>query len=374
MAIGELHDSIEWPLLQPATRRDVSTMDKAITIKEYHEIPKWDLFIQQHPKGSIFHSSAMQRCELQARNRVPFAIGALDAQGELCALLAAVKVETLDWVHTPMLSRSIFYAEPLFLNTSDGREGIQQLIREHDECMQKQVLFAEVRPTFPAEKISFDPLKACGYERRGYLNYELRIDSNESEIFGRLSAQRRNNVRSAIRKGVEVREIECGPGIEILYALLVTSHANSKTPLVHKSFFEAAGSHLPKKSMRILIAYHDDAPFAGGCFLSFKNRVICWYAGTKRVPGIAGTSLVFWEAIRLYAALGFEIFDLAGAGWEGEEYGPGKFKSKFGGDLIHNDRYRKVYSPLKMRIAEAAFARFRQWIAPTTSHEKNQGS
>ncbi|HUP81933.1 MAG TPA: hypothetical protein VM260_25500, partial [Pirellula sp.] len=219
-------------------------MDKAITIKEYKEIPDWDKFIQQHPKGSIFHTSAMQRCELEAKNRVPCAMGALDAQGQLCALLASVKVETLDWVHTQLSSRSIHYAEPLFLNTSEGHDGILQLIRKHDDLMQKQVLFAEVRPNFSPDDDFFDPLSACGYERLGYLNYELRIDSEESEIFSRLSASRRNNVRSAVRKGVEVREVQFGPGIEILYDLLATSHANSKTPLVHKSFFQAAGSQL----------------------------------------------------------------------------------------------------------------------------------
>jgi serine/alanine adding enzyme len=374
MAIGEIHHSVEWPMVHSATDPDHSIVDKFITIKEYSEIPDWDKFVQQHPKGSIFHTSAMQRSESQTKNRFPFAIGALDSQGNLCALLAAVKIETLDWVHTQLSSRSVFYSEPLFLNSSEGRQGIQQLIRKHDDFMRSQVLFAEVRPTFSTDQDSFDPLAACGYERLGYLNYELRIDLKESEIFSCLSAKRRNNVRSASRKGVEVREVEFETGIDILYHLLTISHANSKTPLVHKDFFKAAYSHLPEKSMRILIAYYQNTPLAGGCFLSFKNRVICWFAGTRRVPGIAGTSMVFWEAIRLYAALGFEIFDLAGAGWEGEEYGPGKFKSKFGGELIHCDRYRKVYSPLKKRLAEAAFAKLRQWIAPSSSQDKNLGS
>jgi lipid II:glycine glycyltransferase (peptidoglycan interpeptide bridge formation enzyme) len=150
----------------------------------------------------------------------------------------------------------------------------------------------------------------------------------------------------------------------LLYDLLSESYARSKLPLAHKSFFEAAVEQLPNASCRILIAYYQGAPIAGGCFLAYKNRVTCWYVGTKRIPGIAATSLVFWEAIKLYSSLGYEIFDFAGGGWEGEAYGPGKFKSKFGGETIHTGRYRKIFAPHRLRIAEMLFKTFRACIAP----------
>jgi len=351
-----------------ASSSDTTLPKSNLIVKEYRDIPEWDSFVAEHPKGSIFHSAAMQRCEAIAKKREPFAIGALDSNGKLCAVLATVLVSTFSLISSQMTSRSVFYAEPIYLDTEDGYLGMVQLIRRHDEFMKSRTLFAEVRPLFVSSKAeTMSPLEACGYQRMGYLNYELRLDSSEAELFQRLSGKRRNNVRSTCRKGVTTIELDSPQGISILYDLLRESHSNSRIPLVHRSFLEAACRELPQGSVRILVAYHLGVPIAGGCFLSFKNRVICWYAGTKRLPGIAATSLVFWEAIKLYSSLGFEVFDLAGAGWEGEDYGPGKFKSKFGGEAIHSDRYRKIYAPIKMHLAEVLFKSFRQWISPSAS-------
>jgi lipid II:glycine glycyltransferase (peptidoglycan interpeptide bridge formation enzyme) len=75
-------------------------------------------------------------------------------------------------------------------------------------------------------------------------------------------------------------------------------------------------------------------------------------------------SRVFWEAIRQFAREGFEIFDFAGGGWEGEEYGPGRFKSKFGGQQSNYGRYRKIYAPWKLKTAQSVYETVREYIAP----------
>ena len=345
----------------------------AFVIKKHDEIPAWESFVQNHPKGSIYHSSVMQRCESFAKNREPYAYGALDSQGNLCALLATVRVNTLSICSSQLSSRSIFQAEPIYLDTAAGIQGVMQLIQKHDHYMRRQTLFAEVRPLFVPPNPAFDPLVACGYQKLGYTNYELSLDASEKELFDRIGAKRRNNVRASTKKGVTVFEDNSMEGLNTLYDLLEISHARSKIPLAHKSLLQAAILELPKDSFKILIARYKGEPISGGGFLAFKNRVICWYAGTKRIPGIAGTTMVFWQAIRQYASLGYEIFDFAGAGWQGEEYGPGRFKSKFGGRLVCCDRYRKVYAPKKMQVAEAIFHRVRQWIAPRSQRGKHYG-
>ncbi len=71
-------------------------------------------------------------------------------------------------------------------------------------------------------------------------------------------------------------------------------------------------------------------------------------------------ALVFWEAIKQFSNEGYSVFDLAGAGWEGEQYGPGKFKSKFGGKETNFGRYRKVYSPWKLIAANTAYKLIRR--------------
>lgn len=344
--------------------------DAAICIKSYQELPLWDEFVESHPHGSIFHSSAMIRAEESTKQHAPYAIGAVDSNGTICAILVAVKVSTLDGLGSQLSTRSLMYAEPISLDSDIGRRGIHSLIQQHDEDMFRKALFSEVRPNF-SNSIVANSLLQCGYERCGYLNYELAINRSETDLFRNMSPKRRNNVRSAIRRGVSVKELELPDGIELLYRLISTSYKRSKVPLANSSLFYSVANHLDADRVRLLVAYYDGVPVSAACFLAYKNRVVCWYAGTLRISGVHSMALVFWEAIKRFSHEGYSVFDLAGAGWEGEDYGPGKFKSKFGGTETNHGRYRKVYSPWKLIAANTAYQLIRRWdLYPGTSSLK----
>ncbi|MBX3421917.1 MAG: GNAT family N-acetyltransferase [Pirellulaceae bacterium] len=334
-----------------------------LTIRDYREIPEWDEFVRRHPKGSALHTGAMIRSHEATKKHIPYAIGALDSTGKLCALLVAVRVTTGAHAASTMATRSIQFAEPIYLEEANGHLGVRLLIAQHDAYMASRALFAEVRPLFDVSA-GQDPLVDCGYQKLGYVNYELPLCSCEDELFRRLGGKRRNNVRSAQRKGVEVREQNTPQGIAEFYALVCASYARSKLPVVDCSLFEAASKEFLAQHWRIYTAYFEGRAVSSGCFLAFKNRVICWYAGTLRIPGVPAMSCLFWHAMRTFAAEGYEVFDLAGGGWEGESYGPGQFKSKFGGQQTNFGRYRKVYSPWKMKVANAIYQRVRDFLAP----------
>jgi lipid II:glycine glycyltransferase (peptidoglycan interpeptide bridge formation enzyme) len=152
----------------------------------------------------------------------------------------------------------------------------------------------------------------------------------------------------------------------VIHSLLAESYAHAKIPLVDRSLFQSAATNFCRSRLRVMVAKYMDSPVAVGCFLLYKKRVVCWYAGTKRIPGIPATSQIFWEAIRQFSQEGFEVFDFAGGGWEGEAYGPGRFKAKFGGEQTNYGRYRKIYAPRMMKAAESVYSRIRDFYAPRT--------
>jgi lipid II:glycine glycyltransferase (peptidoglycan interpeptide bridge formation enzyme) len=82
-------------------------------------------------------------------------------------------------------------------------------------------------------------------------------------------------------------------------------------------------------------------------------------------------SAIFWEAIRLFSHQGIELLDFAGGGWEGEQYGPGRFKAKFGGQQTNFGRYRKIYAPWTMKAAESVYEKVRDFIAPRSQRSNN---
>ncbi len=333
------------------------------SIKPYHDIPCWDDFVAAHAKGSFYHTTAMIRCHLETKQHVPYAYGALDSQGELCALLVAVRVSTMTGFASSIASRSIMYAEPLARNDQAGLHGVRTLLDQHDRDMNRNTLFAEVRPIFDCQEIH-DTFQACGYQRLGYINYEISLGGTDAELFQQMSPKRRQNVRSAIRKGITVKAVDFESGLSDFYKLVSESYRRSKVPAVDISLFQSVAHQFPPAARRLYIAYFEGLPVSTGCFLAYKNRVLCWYAGTHRLPGVYSMPLLSWEAIRQYSREGYATLDLAGGGWEGEDYGVGKFKEKFGGERTNHGRYRKIYSPWKLKAAAAAYGVLRGWVSP----------
>ncbi len=329
----------------------------------FDQLPKWDSFVASHSKGTVFHTSAMIRTMASTKRHAPFAHAAVDQQGNICAMLVAVKISTLGRWADPIAARSIFYAEPICLETPNGLEGVALLLQHHDSHMRRRTLFAEVRPFFE-HFAEIDPLVVEKYEKLGYLNFELLLNQTEERLFEGLDPKCRNNVRSSMRRGLVVREVTPISGLDRFYAMVSESYSGSKVPLADRSLFESAFREMPPPICRLFIAEYEGNVAAAACFLAYKGRVVYWYAGAKRIKGIAAMTLILWEAIMTYSIEGYEVFDFAGAGWEGEDYGPGKFKAKFGGTLTKFGRYRKVYSPWKLKCATSVYQIIRGWIAP----------
>ena len=334
-----------------------------LAIKGFDEVADWDSYVERHAKGTIFHSTSLIRTMAATKRHQPFAYAAIDKNQEICAILVAVKISTLGTWADPIAARSILYAEPIYSDTIQGICGIGELIMKHDEYMRCRTLFAEVRPFFAPPEIE-DPLLEHEYELLEYRNYELNLQKPQETLFSQLDSKCRNSIRSSMRRGLAVREVNPTSELDRFYALVSESYRGSRVPLADRSLFESAFREMPPPVCRLFVAEYQNEIVAVACFLAHKKRVFYWTAGSKRISGIAATSCLMWEAIKKCSAEGFDLLDLAGAGWEGESYGPGKFKSQFGGILTNNGRYRRVYSPWKLRCASSAYRVLRGWLSP----------
>ncbi len=338
----------------------------SLEIVSFDQLPKWDSFVASHSKGTIFHTSAMIRTMASTKRHAPFAHAAVDQDGNICAMLVAVKVSTLGRWADPIAARSIFYSEPIWLETPNGLDGIALLLTHHDSHMRRRTLFAEVRPFF--EQLGeIDPLVVEKYEKLGYLNYELQLNLSEEQLFAVLDSKSRNNIRTSLRRGLIVKEVAPLSELDRFYAIVSESYRESKVPLADRGLFESAFREMPPPICRLFIAEYEGKVAAAACFLAYKGRVVYWYSGAKRIKGIAAMSVILWNAMMKYSIEGYEVLDFSGAGWEGEDYGPGKFKAKFGGALTNFGRYRKIYSPWKLKCARPAYQFMRGWIATSSN-------
>ena len=325
----------------------------------------WDRYVLLHPKGSIFHTSQMIRATAEVPKHDPLGLAAIGPDGQIVALLTATRVKTVSGLASRMASRCIWYAEPVCDDSIDGYDGLDAIIRRHDNEFGGHALFAEVRPLLD-DKGEREVMESNGYEFKDYLNYVVDTRDSPETLMGRMGKSVRKKILQSFKRGVDVRIDSTHDGIDRMYALVVESYRRSQIPLADVALFHEALDYLGDGVVQVRLASHEGKDVAGGIGLMFKQRFFAWYGGSVRPQGIVPFDCLTWEEIRWCSENGVHCYDFGGAGWPDEEYGPRDFKAKFGGGLTHFGRYRKVYSPLKMRIAETGFKTLRRFVSPSS--------
>lgn len=318
------------------------------------DAPSWDAYVEAHPKGTVFHTSAMIDVYAAVPRYEPFAAAAVNADGNIVALLVAVRIETLSGLASSWASRSVLHAEPICNDDDEGIEALLLLLHHLDRTMGSRTVFSEVRPIGPpgAEQVA---LEKCGYVFKDYFNYIVDLTQDAERLWNGLSRSCRQNINRCRRRNVVIHEETSHHGVRTMYALIQASYRRAKVPLADVSLFHAALERLPRGAVQIRIATHHGAPVAGGIVLVFKGRVYAWYGGTTRPAGVTPFDGFTWDEIQWGHRNRQQVYDFGGAGWPDDDYGPRRFKAKFGGQLVNHGRYLKVYSDWKLAVAKTSF-------------------
>ncbi len=325
---------------------------------------QWTQFVNSHDKGSIFHTPQMYQVFCGARRHQPLMLAALDRDGEMLALLVAVRVQTLPDPLGQLSSRSILYAEPLCRPTPEGAAALEALLAEHDARVREQVLFTEVR-ALAAGSCEKAALERCGYRHEDYLNFVIDLTQPLETVWGGLTSDCRRRVKSNQKKGLEIRDITNSQGVDVLYDFLSLAFGRAQVPLADKSLFASAVDILGKRGqVRVFAAFIDDAPVGADISLVYRDRMFAWYGGAGRRAALYPMESLNWNGIEWGQQQGLALYDFGGAGWPDKPYGVRDFKAKFGGQLMNYGRYRKIYSPLKLTLAEKGYASLRKMIKP----------
>lgn len=317
--------------------------------------PLWDQFVEHHPRSCVFHTSEMVRVFAQTRGNTPVALASIGSNGKVAAILTSVRVQTLPPPMGRLSSRAVYYAEPLCYDHPDSMRALSLLLSRHDAHMARSVLFAEVRPVFAPgpERLV---LERSGYQYLEYLNYLNDVTLPEKTMWSNLHKGAQYAVRQSEKLGLVAREVALECAVDLLYPLLKLSYGHSGIPLADRGLFDATVAELGKKGMTKCFAVFDgDTPVAMDIMLTFKDRVYLWYGGVMRSSVGSPCSLLRWYELKWAHEQGYRICDSGGAGWPDIPYGVRDFKRKFGGELVQFGRYRKVYAPWKLALAERVY-------------------
>ena len=187
-------------------------------------------------------------------------------------------------------------------------------------------------------------------------SYRINLQEEEADIFARFQSRYRSYVRSAERKGAEIRY-----GFEELEAL----HG------LHRKTMERAGAwvepltdleelyDLVGESMALCAVVYLDGEPQGGLFVLHTTQGAYYLHGGSGDPKHNGlVKYLHWEVMKQMKAKGVKLYDFVGARLtpqEGRPYqGVQTFKARFGSELHEGFLWKMDLAPARCKAFDTA--------------------
>ncbi len=253
----------------------------------------------------------------------------------------------------PLTARTIVVGGPL------GDSAIvRPLLKALDGKVARKSVLCQVRNIVASPDPS--PFLDLGYTWEDHIDFVLDLTRGDRALLQGMSKARRKGIAQADRHGLSLRVDD--PNVEQNYSLLRATYERAKIPLADRSLFESAWKHLRVGgNLWVMDAILEGLPCASRWVLRWGDHLYDWYAGSSdRGRETHADEWLVWQVLSRGVREGLRTFDFGGAGRPGEEYGPGEFKRRFGGEVRNPGRFEKTYRPIARRAAGLAYRIWRK--------------
>ena len=291
---------------------------------------RWDELITAYPGREVFHRQAWLDYLAESRGIVirKWAVYKQERRlglfcgGEVCKGPFRILGSPLKgWYTNSMGALLDADAEPAeFLRALEGwakREGIAMVEFEQNG--------------FPEEVLA-----AAGYEAAEDLTYRVILD-DEASMLKRLHKSRRYQVKKAIASGLQAEVCQSSEVGDEFYERFCAMMRRKGVPGFPRSHPRLLLEHLRPidRILGLRVRDSDSRLLSVGLF-PFDNQTIYFWGGTDSVEGreLFPNDFLHWSAMCLGLQRGLRCYDMSGYG---------RFKSKFGGELVTLRRWHKAY-------------------------------
>lgn len=335
-------------------------MSEEISLKITNRFKKelYGDFVHENPNTSIFQTLEMAEVYKRNKNCTPLILVAIDEDtGEIVAsLLAKILAEKSGFLSS-FSKHSTIRGGPIFRDSKEGILATAQLLQQYNELAKKEALYSRIYPLNNTPQI-VQAFSDSGYEHGGWNNFLIYLNRSTDEIWKAIRKPRRKNINRAMKKGIEIEEVNEKSFIPVFYNLLLETYTNRKNPLEDISNFESTFDFLvPKNMAKFFVAKLDGECIATRLVLTYRGVVYDWYTGSsKKFLSSYPNDLLVWHIFKWGSENGFHTFDFGGGGTPDEiSAGWVEFKRRFGGRLVSYGRYTKAHHPRKLWFSKKAF-------------------
>lgn len=264
--------------------------------------PRWDAFLQAHPRASVFHSSAWLSALSRTYGYEPVAFTTTPAGQELQNAMVFCRVES--WLTGRRLVSLPFsdHCEPL-VDKEDDLEVLTAAIEL--DSIREQWRYIEIRPLEP-----FKMVTALHHTAVPYTFHQLDIGSDLDTLFRnchKSSTQRK--IRRAEREGLTYSEGSTEALLDQFYGLFTVTRKRHKLPPPPRKWFANLMDRFGD-ALKIQVASHQGRPIAAILTIRYKQTLVYKYGGCDaRFNNLGSMHFLFWKAIQSAKASGLRFFD-----------------------------------------------------------------
>jgi hypothetical protein len=265
--------------------------------------PRWELFLKDHSRSSVFHSSAWLEALRRTYGYDSIVYTTSPPEEKLQNGLVFCRVES--WLTGRRLVSLPFsdHCAPLVRGSEDMQFFIDAL---EEEGRTRHWRYIEMRPLDMVERIG--PVR---HSSMTYTLHQLDLTPDLDTLFGNLhknSVQRK--IRRAEREGLDYQEGASQLLLDSFYRLLVITRRRHQVPPQPKSWFHNL-SDCFGEALKIRIAFKDKRPVAGMITIRYKDTLVYKYGGSDaKFNNLGGMHLLYWKAIQDAKNSGLRTFDL----------------------------------------------------------------
>lgn len=311
-----------------------------IKLLSKNEQSNWDQFVESHPLGSIFQSTAWAKFQEQTPQRGKYWILAIYENNKIVggSLLIRHKLPAgLSWIYA---SRG-----PL-LDYKNKEKSQKQIIAltTHIKTLVKneKALFLRIDPPIldqESQELNFKNFKEIKHGFQPQHTLVLDLTQSEETLLEQMKPKGRYNIRLAEKKGVKVEKMG-SENIEVFYKLLKETTDRDGFSGHNINYYKAMLSALTKnKNAALYIATFNDKPISAIIATFFADTAIYYYgASSNEHRNLMAPYLLQWQVIKEAKSQGYKQYDFLGISPQNQPKhawaGVTEFKLKFGGERI----------------------------------------
>jgi len=259
--------------------------------------PGWDIYVLQHPQGSIFHLIKWKKViEETFAHRSYYFVAEHSENKNIAGILPLFTIKSrlfgYSLVSVPFAESGGILADNIETETALQKKGIEL-------AHELGVNYLELRNQQASPGL---------YTKDLYFNFSREIFPSPDENLNAIPRKSRAAVRKGIKEGLVSGFGK--HGFDDFYEIMARSYHSLGTPIFQKRFFRKFLEVFAEDANILMIRTTTGIPVAGVLTFYFKDRVMPYYGGSRfEYRSLCPNDFMYWELMRDGCEKGYRIFD-----------------------------------------------------------------